>query len=493
MNLQHMDSSTLLQAAMLLEAENRKLLTQNIELKQQVRQLQGQEPEQLALQVLELQQQLYVRNRLLFGDKSEKRPRRDKLEPKGEPATGHGPRQQPALPVLETVHRLDQADQVCSSCGAQLQEWPGQSEESEEIESIQRCFVVVKHKRLKYRCACGGCVQTALGPKKLIPGGRYAPSVAVGVAVDKYADHLPLERQARIMTRQGLTMDSQTLWDQIDALVKHVQPAYERLQQYVLQQPVLGADETPWKLLASRSHGKGSTRCYAWALCAPDAVYYHIDESRSTEAARKVLQDFSGTLLCDGYTAYESLRKQGGSFRIAHCWAHVRRKFLEAEQAAPNECAQVLDLIAQLYATEHEVRDGPAEAKLAARQQTSRLIVQAIHRWALEVQTLPQSPLGKAIGYMGSLWPGLQVFLDDPNVAPDNNAVERALRGVVLGRKNHLGSKSQRGMHVAALFYSLVESAKLCDLDPDYYLKAATQAALDAELIPLPHELAAHA
>jgi transposase len=410
MNLQYMDRSTLLQAATLLEAENRKLLSQVLQLKQQVRQLQGQEPEQLAMEVMQLEQQLAMRNRLLFGDKSEKRPRASKHEDTQTPEQkGHGPRPQPSLPVLETVHRLEQADQVCLSCGGQLTEWQGQSEESEQIESIQRCFVLVKHKRLKYRCECGGCVETALGPNKLIAGGRYAPSVAIGVAVDKYADHLPLERQARIMTRQGLTMDSQTLWDQIDALAHHLQPAYERLHQYVLTHPVLGADETPWKLLGHR--GKVSSRCYAWALCAPDAVLYRIDGSRSAEAAGKILRDFSGTLLCDGYTAYESRRKQGASFRIAHCWAHVRRKFIEAEPTAPKECSHVLDLIGQLYALEHEVRDGPPEARLAARQTKSRHIVQAIHRWALQVQALPQSALGKAIGYMGSLWPGLQVFL----------------------------------------------------------------------------------
>lgn len=170
-------------------------------------------------------------------------------------------------------------------------------------------------KRKKYRCKCGGAIETALGPKKRIAGGRYAPSVAVAIAVDKYADHLPLERQARIMTRQGPAIDSQTLWDQIDALTKHLTPTYERLHAYVLSQPVLGADETPWRRMA----GQRSKRWSAWALCAPNAVYYHLDESRSAEAAKKVLRDFSGTLVCDGYSAYESLKKQGALFRVAHC------------------------------------------------------------------------------------------------------------------------------------------------------------------------------
>ena len=480
------DPDVLRQAAHILDSENRKLIRENLELKRKVRALEGKEPTQLELDVAELEQQLRIRNRLLFGDKSEKRDHRDETESR-EPRErrGHGPKEQPKLPRLETVHRLEEADRVCTSCGGRLEEWVGQSEDSEEIESIQRCFIRVVHKRQKYRCACGGCVETALGPTKLISGGRYAPSVAVAIAVDKYADHLPLERQARIMARQGLDIDSQTLWDQLHALARHLQPAYERLHAYVLGRAVLGADETPWKMMKKG----GSKRWYAWALCAEDAIVYRIDESRSAEAAKKVLRDFEGTLVCDGYTAYESLRKRGATFRIAHCWAHVRRKFIEARDTAPDACDEVLGFIAQLYEIERVARDGPADARLAARREQSKPILDRIHRWALDVRALPQSPLAKAVAYMLSLWHGLIVFVDDPLVAPDNNAVERALRGVVLGRKNHYGSKSQRGTEVAALFYSFVESAKFVRVDPDLYLKTAVRAALDGNVIPLPHEL----
>jgi len=482
------DPDFLRQAAKLLDAENRRLLRENLELRNRVRKLEGKEPEQLAL-VDELEHQVHVRNRLLFGDKSEKRGSHE--EPPKEPVEkhGHGPTEQVALPVIETEHRLDDADRVCTSCGGKLEEWEGQSEDSEEIESLQRCFLVVKHRRLKYRCKCGGCVETAPGPKKLIAGGRYAPSVAVAIAVDKYADHLPLERQARIMTRQGLAIESQTLWDQLDALATHVKPAYERLLAYVRTKSVLGADETPWRLLGNGT--RSSKRWYAWALCSEDAVVYRLDESRSAEAAAKIIGSFKGTLVCDGYTAYEALRKQGASIRIAHCWAHVRRKFIEAEESAPGPCKEVLDLIGKIYEVERRVREGPPEARLLARQAEAKPIVEEIRRWGFATSALPQSPLGKALGYMSSQWQGLLVFLDDPNVAPDNNAVERALRGLVLGRKNHYGSRSQRGAEVAAIFYSLVESAKLVGIDPDLYLKTAARAALSGTKIPLPHEIAA--
>jgi transposase len=148
----------------------------------------------------------------------------------------------------------------------------------------------------------------------------------------------------------------------------------------------------------------------------------------------------------------------------------------------------VLDLIGSLYGVERELQDVAPDARLALRRERANPIIDAIQRWAHETKSLPQSPLGKAIGYMTSLWRGLQVFLDDPNVTLDNNAVERALRGVVIGRKNHYGSKSKRGTEVAALFYSLIESAKLASVNPDAYLTEATYAALDGKEIPLPHE-----
>lgn len=481
------DPEMLRQAIGVLDSENRKLIEQVLELKRKVRELEGKEPQQLALEVSELEHQLQIRNRLLFGDRSEKRGPKLRANDADREQSGHGPHPQPALPLLETRHMLDDADRICPACGAELQVWEGQTEDSEEIESIQRCFIRVLHKRQKYRCACGGCIETALGPKKLIAGGRYAPSVAVHIAVDKYSDHLPLERQARIMTRQGLTIESQTLWDQIDALAKHLEPAYDRLHRYVLGHNVLGADETPWRLMGH--HGKASKRWYAWALCAPNAVIYRLDESRSAEAARAILHDFAGTLVCDGYTAYGALLKQGARFRIAHCWAHVRRKFIEAEQSAPSACKEVLDLIGELYAIEREMKNRPPDELLAVRQTRSKSALQQIQRWAMQTTSLPQSALGKAIGYMSSLWPGLQVFVDDPHVAPDNNSVERALRSVVLGRKNHFGSRSERGTEVAALFYSLLESAKLAEVDPELYLKTAARAALDGIEIPLPHEL----
>jgi transposase len=483
LGIDSLDDAQLRQAAKLLERENEWLVRQVLELKQKLSSIEGRNVEQLEL-LADLEQQLATRNKMLFGRSSEKR-RGAAKEQEVKPQTGHGPREQQELLRVEREHELDAADHICPSCGGQLAAMVGQFEEADEVDSLERQFVLVHHKRKKYRCACGGCVETAPGPEKLIPGGRYSIDFAISVAVAKYADHLPLERQVRIMKRHGLVVDSQTLWDQLNALAKHLQPAGEGLRRYILAQPVIGADETFWRLMEGNGDNK---RWQTWAVVVPKAVSYRILDSRSAAAASEVLGDFDGMLLVDGYSGYSSLQKRGGRFQLAHCWAHVRRKFVDAQEVAPGPCGEVLDLIGELYGVERDC--ATADERARARDERSRDIVKRIQNWALAQKALPQSPLGKAIAYMGDLWPGLLRFLDEPELALDNNATERAMRGVVLGRKNHYGSRSERGTEVAALMYSLIESAKLAGVEPDAYLRTAARAAIRQQPIPLPWELA---
>ena len=328
---------------------------------------------------------------------------------------------------------------------------------------------------------------------KLFAGARYSVDFAVSVAIAKYADHLPLERQVKMMERHGLEIDSQTLWDQLNALGNVLEPTYGALRSHVLSQPVIGADETTWRLMAAKGkkNGGDAKKWQVWVAAAPDAVCYQIQDSRSTEAARNLLGDYAGTIVCDDYSAYKSLRKRGGRFQLAHCWAHVRRKFIEAEVEAPAECREAIGLIAELYAVEKCANTGPPEERARLREQESRPIVKRIQQWALGVRALPGSGLRGAVEYMGGMWDsGLLRFLDDPNVPIDNNGTERCLRGVVIGRKNHYGSRSHRGTEVAALLYSLIESAKLAGVGPHTYLKAAAHAALRGHAVLLPHQLA---
>jgi transposase len=485
---------TLRKVAVLLDRQVRTLSAHVRDLAEENARLKGQDARSIQREIEALKELLAQRDRVIFAEKSEQRSRTGTAPSEPAPRRGHGPRVQPSLPILDIFHELDEADLICPKCGGRLVEMAGQTEDSEEVTVIERRFAILRHQRKKYRCACNGCVDTAPGPLKLQPGSRYSTAFAVEVAVNKYLDHLPLERQARIMRREGLTIDSQTLWDQLDVLATVLQPTYAALSRHVLEAEVVGADETWWRLMDT----KGSKRWWVWSVTRDDAVIYKTLPSRSREAARQVLNGYRGIVMADGYSAYDALSRAGPSFALAHCWAHVRRKFIEAEPHFPDPCRQVLDLIGQLYAVEGDVPSPSEPADRAAalalrhrlRQERSRPLVREIRDWALAQRPLPESSLGKAVSYMLGLWKGLTLFLDDPRIPLDNNATERGLRGVVLGRKNHYGSRSERGTEVAALFYSLLESAKLAGVEPKLYLLTATRAALaNRQAVTLPHDL----
>jgi transposase len=232
------------------------------------------------------------------------------------------------------------------------------------------------------------------------------------------------------MSREGLTIDSQTLWDQIDALATVLRPTYEALRAYVLRAPVIGTDETWWRLLG----GPEKHRWWAWSV-SRDAVTYTILESRSQEAARQVLNGYRGIVIADGYGAYEALARAGPSVTLAHCWAHVRRKFVEAERHLPGTVRRDAGADRELYAVERfpdaelgadeDVRAAAGTLRASARREYSAPIVEAVRAWAHRQRALPESSLGKAIAYMLGLWPGLIRFLDDPRIALNNNATER--------------------------------------------------------------------
>jgi transposase len=344
------DPEILRQIAKLLERENDTLHTKLQALTRELSHLRGDDAGAAQRQFEALKEILAQRERALFDASSEKRPRTEPptAAPAPPPHRGHGPKAQPHLPHVEMVHVLHEADRNCPACGGTLREMTGQTEDSEEITVVERQFVILQHRRKKYRCACNGWVETAPGPLRLAArpdarGRRYSADFAVEVAIGKYLDHLPLERQGRVMRREGLTIDSQTLWDQIEALATVLQPTYEAVRHYVLTAPVIGADET-WGRFP---HGHGAKRWWAWSVTREDAVAYTILESRSQEAARQVLNGYTGIVIADGYGAYDALARAGPRFTLAHCWAHVRRKFVEAEPHYPGPCGEVLELIGQ--------------------------------------------------------------------------------------------------------------------------------------------------
>jgi transposase len=471
------DVDTLRQISLLLDRENQRLIAKNLQLTAELARLRGiPEVQQLTFTV---QHDLHQARTQIF-QRQDGEPAASARAPR-RPQPGHGPREQPTLPIAEIRHELPADQRQCPACGGELTEMTGQAETSDRITSIKLTYQVEQHVRQKYRCACNGAVVTAPGPAQLMPGGRYAPEFAVGVAVAKYADHLPLERQVRMMAREGLRVDSQTLWDQIQALARHLEPTYEALGARALAAPVINVDETRWPRLGSSSPSAGTV----WGVHAPTVSFYRILPGKSADEGRQVLGGYRGTVVVDGFAVYEVLARDGPGLVLAHCWAHTKRKYDEIAEQWPVACADIRGLIGELYAIERLV-PGPFPGDAAAqtlrqqlRQERSRPILDRIWQWATVQVGLPRSDFGKAVRYMLERWTGLTRFVEDPRIPLDNNAAERALRGPVVGRKNHYGSRSLRGTEVAAAFYTLCETGRLVGVDPHAYLLRAVYAAID--------------
>jgi len=397
-----------------------------------------------------------------------------------------GPTPQPNLPVIERELSLDDADRTCPSCGGELSEMPGQFETTEMIDVVEVSYQVIRAKQKKYVCRCGGCVETAPGPERAAPGGRYSLAFGAKVALDKYLDHIPLARQERILERHGLVVTSQTLWDQLWSLAQPLKLLDDALFEHVLAQPVIGLDQTGWP----RLDGGGTTPWQIWCLTAPGVVVHRIRDDKSAATFRALVGNYRGTIVCDAAKTHEAGARDGPGIVLAGCWAHVFRKF---EEAAPDhpEATFALERIGALYDID-ALAGADLDARAELRRREAAGVAAALWDWLAERSLLRSLSIGKAVGYTIDNWHRLTRFLDDPRVPLDNNATERGIRGPVVGRKNHHGSKSKRGTEVAARFYSIFETAKLHDLDPAAYLIEAVRAGRRGEVL-LPWQFAAAA
>ena len=393
-----------------------------------------------------------------------------------------GNTEQPALPIIEEIFTLDDADKTCPSCGGVLLAMKDQFETSSMIDVVEISYRVVSVKQQKYACKCGGCIETALGPERVVPGGRYSLDFAVKVAVDKYLDHIPLARQERILRRHGLVITSQTLWDQLHALGRRLDSASRALLARVLAEPVVGLDQTGWP----RLDGKGDKPFQMWCLTAPRTVVHRIRDDKGADTFRSLMGGYRGVIVCDALKTHEAGARGNDAIALAGCWAHVFRKF---EEAAPNhpEANLAMKWIGELYAID-ERAEGDLAKKAALRRTESAAIIATMKTWLWSQAALKTLSIGNAAAYVVANWDRLTRFLEDARVPLDNNATERGIRGPVVGRKNHYGSKSKRGTETAAVFYSLLETAKLCGVDPARYLREAALADARGEVL-LPHEL----
>jgi transposase len=380
------------------------------------------------------------------------------------------------LPRIETI--VDIEDKACPCCKGVLHQIG--EDVSERLDVVPAQFRVLVTRRPKYACrACEGAVVQAPAPARLIEGGLPTEATVAHVLVSKYADHLPLYRQAQIYARQGIALDRSTLADWVGRAAWHLRPVHERLLEHIRASTKIFADETRAPVL---DPGRGRTKtgqlwAYArddrpWGGADPPLAVYVYAQNRKSEQPLAHLAGFAGVVQVDGYAGYRALA-QKNSVSLAFCWAHVRRRFYELAAAGPAPIAsEALERIGALYSIESQIRGQNPDVRRDARQEKSRLVLAELEPWLREKLALisQKTKLAEAIRYALSRWDGLTRFLDDGRIEIDSNIVERAIRPIALNRKNALFAGSDGGGENWAIIASLIETCKLNGANPHAYL-----------------------
>lgn len=392
------------------------------------------------------------------------------------PRTEPPKRNRGALPAhlarVEVI--VDVEDKTCPCCQGALHVIG--EDRAEMLDYVPAQLRVRVIRRPRYGCrACEGAVVQAPAPDRPIDGGMATEALLAHVLVNKYADHLPLYRQSQIFARQGVLLDRSTLCNWVGRACWWLAPLHGLLMNTVLASPRVFADDTTLPVL---DPGEGRTKtgrlwCYAvdnrpWQGPGHPAAAYMYSEDRKGEHPATHLKGFRGLLQVDGYAGFARLVTEGVP-QLAFCWAHTRRKFYDIHVATKSPIAeQALQRIAALYAVEAAIRGRPAEERQSMRQRDSRPLVEAMHTWLTGqlARIAGRSELAKAIRYALRHWAGLILFLDDGRLELDTNTVERAIRPIALGRKNALFAGSDAGGKHWAIIASLLQTAKLNEVDP---------------------------
>lgn len=384
---------------------------------------------------------------------------------------GHGRRRLPRTLLRERVeYELSEAERACPDCA---QTMPRIGEEvSERLEYVPATLKVIEEARAKYACRCGAAVKTAAKPAQPIEKGLAGASLLAQVAVSKYADHCPLHRQEGIFRRHGVELSRQTMCGWMRQTAELLEPLYERLKARALQSKVVQTDDTP---VAVWDRGLPRTRSgRIWTYVGEDATVYDYTATRKRDGPERFLKEYRGYLQADAYTGYDGLyRDPERGLREVGCWAHARRKFFEARGSGLACAMTALAYIGWLYKIERAGRGLESAPRRALRQRYAAPVLSEMRIWLEREreQVLPKSPEGAALGYALSNWTALCRYVEDGDLAIDNNAAERSLRGVVVGRKNWLFYGSDVGGRTAAVLTSFMASCRQVNIDPFAYLK----------------------
>lgn len=411
---------------------------------------------------------------------------------------GHGRRPKPdTLERREVVHDLSDAEKAALG-GPESLVFLG-DEITEQYEWEPSCLYIIRHVQKKYarrpQLAESGSsraeknVITAPKPPAPIPGGIAGPGLLACVVVSRYADHLPFHRQEAISARWGQFFSRQTTDGWALACAELFQPLYNQMRREVLTSHVMGTDDTPVKV--RDAHQKRRYTGRFWTYVGDERhplTLFDFTSDRSRDGPEKFLAGYRGYLQADAYGAYDELYQSGDIVEVG-CWAHARRKFFDNQKLDSARALTALAYIRQLYAVESDLRKRcqtewreltPEEraARVAAeRQERSLPVLDQFHSW-LEAELprlLPQHPLREAMQYALNHWAALRRYTEDGQLSIDNNAAERALRGIAIGRKNWLFCGSDRGGCAAAIHFSLLASAHRHELNPFEYLRHLLQ------------------
>ena len=378
------------------------------------------------------------------------------------------------LPVTTQVYELNAEERICPCCGVERKEMG--ADESWQIEYIPGRFERIQHIRKKY--ACPGCekagenpqMEIAEKPEAAIEKGMAGPGLLAYIVTSKFSDYLPLYRLEDIFERQGFEISraTQSVW--CGDVADLVEPLYELMAERIRQSHVVATDDTIMPML---SVGKTKS-ARMWVYVGDEANPYNVFDftlNRGRDGPQYFLRDYQQVLLADGYGGYDGV-VAGNQITRAGCWAHTRRKVIDAEKVAPEIAREAVELIGALFRVERQAKDFSVEQRLALRRAESAPVLAKLREKLLgwKEQLLPKHPMAEAINYALNQWTELNVFCSDGAVPMDNNVSEREMKRIVLNRKNSLFVGNSRGGRTAAILASLTSTCRRHEVDPQLYL-----------------------
>lgn len=388
-----------------------------------------------------------------------------------------------ALPRLDVIHDLTEPDKVCA-CGCERHAIGEVI--SEQLDIIPAQVRVIRHIRKKYGCAgCEAAPITAALPPQPIPKSNASPGLLAHIAVAKYQDALPLHRQESVLQRAGIDLPRQTLARWMIRAAELLQPLHHLLRDHLLAGPVIHCDETVVQVL-KEPNKSATSHSYMWVQSGGPphqaVTLFDYRPNRSGQVPLHLLQDYRGYLMTDGYEGYNAIAQQDGVEHLC-CWAHVRRKFVEAQRAQPKskntkigtvgKADMALNYIGKLYGIERRCHGDDLAARHQIRQQESVPLLQQLRAWLDKMLStvLPSGKLGEALLYLHKCWHKLIRYTERGDLPIDNNRAENAIRPFVVGRKNWLFSDTPQGANASAIIYGVIETAKANRLEPYAYLR----------------------